>query len=337
MRVKLQRKEQSECGRRAEFGGVPVLPDEGDPFGEETVQTEGGRSLRGDSGEGKAEGKEVGKEGGHQEEDFAGNRLAEDQLPQQELFGVGRGVTGRANESLFKTQFVPLDTPKQEEQQQPKKNSFFKTMTDLSKISSNRTRLFESKDFGNYTHNRSFSLYDPVNHLGRKDESVNFDPRPELSEILKDEDLEAYCLNENLMQTETDIMKNLNSHLHRSGLEEEPFPKEEAVPRRADFRKQFSGQFGQVLQRRLVEEGAQRHFTQQPERRRHFERRLSREGNDSRKPEGVEQKGPLKESHFFDMIDMMQKQSEKLNSQKNLLDRQTEGHWFESLSRKKQY
>ena len=81
-----------------------------------------------------------------------------------------------ANESLFKTQFVPLNLSKPEE----KKNSFFKTMTDLSKISNtNRTKLFESKDFGNYTvHGRSFSLYDPVNQLHQHNETLNMDPKP---------------------------------------------------------------------------------------------------------------------------------------------------------------
>lgn len=87
-------------------------------------------------------------------------------------------LTSRANESLFKTQFVPLNTSKMEKEE-PKKNSFFQTMNDLSKISNNRTRLFESKDFGNYTlHSRSFSLYDPVNHRSRKDDTIYMDPKP---------------------------------------------------------------------------------------------------------------------------------------------------------------
>ena len=83
-------------------------------------------------------------------------------------------VICRANESLFKTQFVPLNISKGEQ-----KNSFFNTMTDLSKISNNnRTRLFESKDFGNYTiHSRSFSLYDPINQLSRRDEPMEIDPK----------------------------------------------------------------------------------------------------------------------------------------------------------------
>lgn len=77
------------------------------------------------------------------------------------------------NESLLKTQYFPLDTSKKE-----KKNSFFNTMNDLSKISQNRTRLFESKDFGNYTiHNRSFSLYEPVNQLSKKDDTIHLDPK----------------------------------------------------------------------------------------------------------------------------------------------------------------
>lgn len=61
-----------------------------------------------------------------------------------------------------------------------KKNSFFKTMADLSKISNaNRTRLFESKDFGNYTvHGRSFSLYDPVNQIYKTEDTVCMDPKP---------------------------------------------------------------------------------------------------------------------------------------------------------------
>lgn len=56
-------------------------------------------------------------------------------------------------------------------------------MADLSKISNNnRTRLFESKDFGNYTvHGRSFSLYDPVNQLsqlGQREDALCMDPKP---------------------------------------------------------------------------------------------------------------------------------------------------------------
>jgi hypothetical protein len=52
-------------------------------------------------------------------------------------------------------------------------------MNDLSQISNNRTRLFESKDFGNYTlHSRSFSLYDPINHRSRKDDTICMDPKP---------------------------------------------------------------------------------------------------------------------------------------------------------------
>ena len=142
------------------------------------------------------------------------------------------------------------------------------------------------------------------------------------------------------METETDIMKNLNAHLKPNLYESEVINN-----KRGNFKKH--GTISEVETRQIQFEKdliRQRNFTSNG-RRRKFDAHLknnkvveveTRKGDISPLP-GINHNGPIKESHFFDMIDQIQRESQQFEAQEKLLNRQTEGHWFESLSRKKPY
>jgi hypothetical protein len=142
------------------------------------------------------------------------------------------------------------------------------------------------------------------------------------------------------METETDIMKNLNMHLGPNIRESEVIN-----THKGNFKKH--GTVSEVETRQIEFERdliRQRNFTsngRRPKFKAHLEKNKfipieTKEGAISPLP-GINQKGPLKESHFFDMIDQIQKESQQFESREKLLNRQTEGNWFESLSRKKPY
>lgn len=162
---------------------------------------------------------------------------------------------------------------------------------------------------------------------------------------MKPED--QYCLNENLMKTETEIMKNLNLHMDRSpNLVESHVISDK--PRPPHFRKFIttSGVDPHAPKSDRIQQIRRKEYASQKRRNDIAQKRfLARHHKKNKKPAsgtlsplpGLSQRGPLKESHFFDMIDQIQKQNDQLVSQENLLNRQTEGHWFDSLSQKKQY
>jgi hypothetical protein len=151
------------------------------------------------------------------------------------------------------------------------------------------------------------------------------------------------------MQTETDIMKNLNLHLNSNKQIQESEVINDYNPHKGNFKKH--GTVSEVEQREklFVEKDTRKRNYTTYDKRRKFNPNYgqvnhqsnytpidSREGKISPLP-GISQKGPLKESHFFDMIDQIQKESEQLESRKKLFDQQTERNWYESISRKDPY
>lgn len=128
------------------------------------------------------------------------------------------------------------------------------------------------------------------------------------------------------MQTETDIMRNLAKHLV-----EEPNADEDTWrPQRGDFRKQQSHPTQYASRPEPpFEQNRRRKFTFQPPPKT-FQTNPAPETRDVFDLA----QGPLKESHFFDMIDMMQRQSRQARPRGDVRDEDT---WWDAISKNKPY
>lgn len=148
-------------------------------------------------------------------------------------------------------------------------------------------------------------------------------------------------MNENLMLTETDIMKNLNLHLKEK--KDDRKRSTESVPFKANFQKQRTNSEAKTMSYRNLD-SQQRRFTSRLKRKKvniqaPSNKYISKKNSKKKSVPlaGLGQQKTLKESHFFDMIDQMQKQTRQLASQKNLLNQESESNWYESITNKKQF
>jgi hypothetical protein len=154
------------------------------------------------------------------------------------------------------------------------------------------------------------------------------------------------------MQTENDIMKNLNTHLEEEKNKKIPSPKQvKLYPQMGDFKKQNTNpaKFSSK-QEDTAQENRRRQFTYN-----HPNQKRNKNYFTSARPDpdpqqfpgfsnknslqnfGLQQQQPLKESHFYEMIDMIQKESEQMKSEKELLPHQKEDYWWDAISKNKQY
>ena len=152
-------------------------------------------------------------------------------------------------------------------------------------------------------------------------------------------------MNENLMQTEVDIMKNLNLHLNENKKVKSRKQSIEPPIKQVNFKKQRTSSeskgsnFHFNLQKKKFKMKSKPENFNNPPQTKYFSKVSNRASIDENPPPlpGLKKKEILKESHFFDMIDQMQKQTRRLASQKDLLNQQSERNWFESITEKKQF